>query len=77
MSKRLLVLTTVVLLLAVFSVAQAQETVSGYSFGATQTGSFSFSLGANSHYLGSYPANANGFIMSEGRICDPIRHIGC
>jgi hypothetical protein len=22
-------------------------------------------------------ASAQGFIMSEGRICDPIRHMGC
>jgi hypothetical protein len=22
-------------------------------------------------------ANAQGFIMSDGRICDPIRHMGC
>ena len=23
------------------------------------------------------PAQPQGFIMSDGRICDPIRHIGC
>jgi hypothetical protein len=27
--------------------------------------------------VGPNAGNANGFIMSDGRICDPIRHMGC
>lgn len=71
MSKRLLTLVTIVLLLSVFSIAQAQETVSSYSFGQTQTGSFQFHNGGHLAIPGAYPANANGFIMSDGRICNP------
>jgi hypothetical protein len=26
---------------------------------------------------GTNGSNAQGFIMSDGRICDPIRHMGC
>ena len=65
MSKRMLTLVTVLLLLMVFTVAQAQETVSGTShFAQTQGQS-----GGTSPYLGQIPAN--GFIMSDGRICNP------
>jgi hypothetical protein len=70
MSKRMITLLTILLLLTVFSVIQAQDTVTGTAQ-FTQThgqSSAGFSIGT-SPYLGQIPAN--GFIMSDGRICTP------
>lgn len=74
MARRLFVLTTVLLLLAVFTVAQAQEPVTrqpSTALTGLRSTSYSLSLGGTSPYLGTTPANANGFIMSDGRICNP------
>lgn len=58
MSKRLMSLFTVVMMLAVFGSAHAAQIIAVSP--AEQTG-----------IIAVAPAPANGFIMSDGRICNP------
>jgi hypothetical protein len=68
MSKRLLTLiVTVLMLLAVFGVTQAQGNTPAAVDGTSNTVIFAQPA----------PASVNGIIMRDGGICDPIRHMGC
>jgi len=66
MSKRLLTLVAALLMLAAFSVTQAQESepTSGLHTGSTV-------------FVQPPQVPSNQLIMRDGGICDPIRHMGC
>jgi hypothetical protein len=82
MSKRLFTLISVGLLLVLSTVAYAQEKPGVV---VTQTSSLSqqhevAGLTQGGNYVtgpAGQPIPAQGIIMSDGRICDPIRHMGC
>ena len=45
--------------------------------GAGATAGLRAAVAPASAPVGPNAGNAQGFIMSDGRICDPIRHMGC